>query len=72
MNKSLLISSLLMLAFTAQAADSKIGSVKKSASGICHESQSRFYAKLKHFTSYETLKACLDSGGQLAGRKLQK
>jgi hypothetical protein len=72
MNKSFLISSLLLLAFTAQAADSKPGPVKKSASGICHESQSRFYAKLKHFTSYDTLKACLDSGGHVAGKKAQK
>ena len=76
MNKSLCISALLLLAFNAQAADIKSNTnqagVKKSASGICHGSDSRFYAKLKHFTSYDSLKACLDSGGQMPGKKLKK
>jgi hypothetical protein len=72
MKTALCLSTLLILALTAQAAEDKSTSVKKSATGVCHSSESRFYAKLKHFTSYDSLKACLDSGGSLPGKKAQK
>lgn len=71
MKKSLFIVSLL-LALSAQAADSKPGSnpaVKKSSTGLCHTNQSRHYAKLQNFTPYDSLKACLDSGGHQSKKK---
>lgn len=38
--------------------------VKKSGSGICHCSGGRFYERTKKFTSFATIKECLDSGGR--------
>jgi len=39
--------------------------VKKSNSGICHAEDSRWYSRTKNFTPYDTLDACLKSGGRL-------
>lgn len=39
--------------------------VKKSTSGICHDSTSSYYTRTKSYTSFDSLQACLDSGGQL-------
>ena len=39
--------------------------VKKSKSGICHDTTSSYYKRTKHFTPYETLEECLASGGRL-------
>lgn len=39
--------------------------VKKSNSGICHAEDSRWYSRTKNFTPYESLDACLESGGRL-------
>lgn len=39
--------------------------IKKSKSGICHSSASAFYERTKRFTPFDTLEACLDSGGRL-------
>ncbi|WP_300499798.1 HNH endonuclease family protein [Marinobacter sp.] len=47
---------------TAQASDNL---VKKSNSGICHAEDSRWYSRTKNFTPYDTLDACLESGGRL-------
>ena len=39
--------------------------VKKSKSGICHAKNfSSYYGRVKNFTSYPSLKSCLDSGGR--------
>lgn len=76
MKNTLCVFTLVVLSLNAQAADTKSTTnqtgVKKSASGICHESSSRFYAKLKHFTSYDSLKACLDSGGHQPAKTSKK
>jgi hypothetical protein len=45
-----------------------LGMVKKSKSGICHDTSSRYYKQTKRFTAFDTLKACLDSGGRLPKR----
>ncbi|HEU5138281.1 MAG TPA: YHYH domain-containing protein [Steroidobacteraceae bacterium] len=42
--------------------------VKKSKSGICHDSSSPWYGQTIHFTPFETLQECLDSGGRLPKR----
>lgn len=39
--------------------------VKKSRSGICHDSSSRYYKKTKSYKAFETLQKCIDSGGRL-------
>ena len=38
--------------------------VKKSSSGICHDTSSSWYEKTKNFTAYATMEACIDSGGR--------
>ncbi|GHA56887.1 HNH endonuclease family protein [Photobacterium aphoticum] len=54
---------LLPLTTSAQAANATV--VKKSSSGICHDSYSASYQRTKNFTPYDSLQACLDSGGRL-------
>tara|TARA_B100000749_G_scaffold280653_2_gene277759 strand:- start:704 stop:1432 length:729 start_codon:yes stop_codon:yes gene_type:complete len=39
--------------------------VKKSKSGICHDSSSSSYKRTKNFTPYPSLGACISSGGRL-------
>jgi hypothetical protein len=38
--------------------------VKKSRSSICHEKGSTYYSRTKHYTSFNSMKDCLDSGGR--------
>ncbi|KLV06285.1 hypothetical protein ABT56_09710 [Photobacterium aquae] len=58
----LAISLLLPFASSSHAADT---TVKKSTSGICHDSNSASYQRTKNFTPYNSLSACLESGGRL-------
>ena len=39
--------------------------VKKSRSNICHEKGTRFYEQTSTYTPYNSLTACLKSGGRL-------
>jgi len=39
--------------------------VKKSKSGICHDSSSPYYSRTKNFTSFNSLASCIGSGGRL-------
>ena len=39
--------------------------VKKSDSGICHDSKSTSYERTKKFTEFKTMDECLKSGGKL-------
>jgi hypothetical protein len=39
--------------------------VKKSDSGICHDSKSPSYERTKKFTEFKTIDECLKSGGKL-------
>ena len=39
--------------------------VKKSRSGICHDQSSRSYKRTKSFVPFDTVEACLESGGRL-------
>jgi hypothetical protein len=41
--------------------------VKKSRHGICHVRGERGYQQTTHFTPFESLDACLKSGGRLPG-----
>jgi hypothetical protein len=39
--------------------------IKKSKSGICHDSSSPYYSRTKNFTSFNSLASCINSGGRL-------
>lgn len=39
--------------------------VKKSNSGICHDTSSASYNRTKNFEVFNTIEACLESGGRL-------
>jgi hypothetical protein len=39
--------------------------VKKSNSGICHDSSSQWYSQTIHYTAFGSLQECLNSGGRL-------
>ncbi|MBI3633938.1 MAG: cardiolipin synthase [Candidatus Vogelbacteria bacterium] len=52
--------------------NSTVSIVKLSTSNICHVPGSASYEQTKKFKSYETLQACLDSGGRLPIEKNQK
>ena len=43
--------------------------VKKSRTGICHESGSLYYDQTKHYTAFTTVEDCIQSGGRLPKRK---
>lgn len=39
--------------------------IKKSNSGLCHPPQSSWYERTKNYQPYDSLDACLESGGKL-------
>lgn len=43
--------------------------IKMSKSGICHDSNSSYYLRIKRFSAYDSLQQCLDSGGRLVKEK---
>ena len=43
--------------------------VKKSTSGICHDTSSSSYNRTKSFEAFSTIEACLHSGGRLPKAK---
>jgi len=56
----------LVLSCAAVAQSSGAPAVKKSEQGICHARGSATYKRTKHFEPYDTMDACLASGGRLA------
>jgi micrococcal nuclease len=50
---------------TQEPPASSTGVVKKSNSDICHAPGTTYYDRTKNFTPYDTVQACLDSGGRL-------
>ena len=54
-----------ILAITFGVLDKAVAqAVKKSRSGICHCSGGQFYDRTSNFTAFETIDACLASGGR--------
>lgn len=43
--------------------------VKQSTSGICHDKTSSFYHRTKNFLAFDSVAACIDSGGRLPKSK---
>ena len=64
--KHWLIGVSVILAAGAWAADPV---VKKSDSGICHDSSSASYGNTKKFTPFNSIDDCLKSGGRLPAGK---
>lgn len=59
--RNLVLFAVLLLAGTdVTAADL----VKKSSSGICHDTSSPWYSRTKNFDSFSSLESCLRSGGR--------
>jgi hypothetical protein len=54
---------LLSLTLSAQNASAADPAVKKSDSGICHDSSSPSYGNTKKFTPFNSMEECLKSGG---------
>ena len=60
----LLTAVLAMALFGAMVAEPAAQAVKKSKSGICHCPGGSYYERTRNFTPFDTIKACLDSGGR--------
>ena len=66
MNRNTLILFLLSFAILSCGLPNDVhAQVKKSKSGICHDSSSASYNRTKSFESFSTIEACLESGGRL-------
>ncbi|HUU74013.1 MAG TPA: hypothetical protein VMW70_15410 [Burkholderiales bacterium] len=55
--------SLLSAAPAAWSQDTD-AAVKMSGSGICHDASSRHFDRVKSFTPYPSMQACLEDGGR--------
>ena len=70
MNRNTLI--LFLLSFSILSCglpNDAYAQVKKSTSGICHDSSSASYNRTKNFEVFNTIEACLESGGRLPKSK---
>ncbi len=47
------------------SASAHASTIKKSNSGLCHPPQSSWYERTKNYQPYDSVDACLDSGGKL-------
>lgn len=63
--KSTFIAVIILYMTTSHAAEL----VKKSNSGICHDSTSSYYTRTKAFTAFDSMQSCLNSGGKQAKGK---
>ena len=62
--KSLAVLLALFLGLSPQIVLAEEPPVKKSKSGICHAKGSTYYSKTKNYTPYQSMEACLKSGGR--------
>ena len=61
-----LILGILSAIFSGSVSASEVDpAVKMSKSEICHAVDSSYYNRTKNFTSFETLKECIEAGGRL-------
>lgn len=56
---------LLLMCAVALAAEPP---VKMSRNGICHPKGGTYYSRTKHYIPYDTMQACLASGGRAPKR----
>lgn len=52
----------------AAPAEPSSGVVKKSANNLCHAPGTTYYSRTKNYTPFDTIEACLKSGGELPER----
>lgn len=68
MKRSLLVATTMIalasLTVVQSAAAEGDPAVKMSKSKICHEKGTEFYARVKKFTAYDSMSACLAAGGR--------
>ncbi|UCH50345.1 MAG: hypothetical protein JSU95_17030 [Betaproteobacteria bacterium] len=68
LSSKVLASALVTFALTATPVTSwsqdETQVVKMSQSGVCHDTSSRHYARVKNFKPYDSIRACLDDGGR--------
>ncbi|SNY58480.1 hypothetical protein SAMN06297280_3416 [Arsukibacterium tuosuense] len=62
--KTIFIAGLLFIYSTAASGEESENVVKKSRNGYCHYQTSDFYTRTMHFEKFETLAACIASGGK--------
>lgn len=58
---SSLLGLMLVIGFESLAA----GTIKKTSSGICHPPESSYYERTQNFRAFDSVDACLASGGRL-------
>jgi hypothetical protein len=58
-------SSLLALILVIGFEPVSAGTIKKTSSGICHPPASSYYERTQNFRAFESVEACLASGGRL-------
>ncbi len=63
--KKIIVATILLSSVLFLAGCSSDPAVKKSNTGICHQKGTNFYNNTKNFTSFDSISACLDSGGRL-------
>jgi hypothetical protein len=56
---------LILICLSLFTSISHAETIKKSKSGICHDSNSPYYERTKNFISFNSLSSCIDSGGRL-------
>mgnify|MGYP001337418822 FL=1 len=56
---------LFLLVVSCDNFQNKNPNVKKSTTDICHKKGSQYYKQTKNFISFDTISACLESGGRL-------
>ena len=62
MKRIIVLSLLIIMAFVDVGLAAK--TVKKSKSGICHCPKGQYYKRTKKFKRFQTIEACLASGGR--------
>ena len=67
MRSIFIVSALALLSTDLSAQQVTAPNVKKSRQGICHESGTVSYTQTIYFESYDSLQACIDSGGRRVG-----
>ena len=65
---SCLILSFFMMSIMPDTAYASDPPVKKSRSGICHPKGGTYYGRTKNFKAYNSMEACLQSGGRAPHR----
>ena len=64
-----IFSTIFIILFLLTSCDSASVPVKKSKTNICHKKGSKYYDQTKHFSAFNNIKDCIDSGGRLPKKR---